>query len=99
MKKRFFVSFVLATLFVLLAINDALAFAAPAATSPFYEVYDFVVNTMLGGAVGFLAGLGVIGLGITQAVQHKFGPAVTALGSGVAIVNAPAIVTAVGVLF
>jgi hypothetical protein len=99
MKHQYSIALAALTAILILGAGNALAFTTPGAGSAFYEVYDFVVNKMLAGAIGFLAGLGVIGLGVAEAIQHKFGPAVTAICSGVAIVNAPAIVTALGLCF
>ena len=66
---------------------------------PFYDVYDIVVNSMLKGAVGFVAAILVFMMGIGLFFMQKIIPGVIAVVCAALIVKADGIVTSLGLLF
>ena len=47
-------------------MGQAMAFTAPAAGDFGYDVYDIVVNQLLGGPIGFIGGVALIVFGATK---------------------------------
>ena len=92
----------LALFTVVLLLAGALpsfAITAPATGSLFYDVYDIVVNSMLKGAVGFVAAILVFMMGIGLFFMQKIIPGVIAVVCAALIVKADAIVTSLGLIF
>ena len=75
------------------------AITAPTTGSLFYDVYDIVVNSMLKGAVGFVAAILVFMMGIGLFFMQKIIPGVIAVVCAALIVKADAIVTSLGLIF
>lgn len=81
----------------LLATASALAFA-PAGTGAI-ELYNFVVNDMLGGPIGTLAGVVAFGFGAYQVIgRSQFALGVPAIIGGVMILKLEDIMTSFGAL-
>ena len=92
----------LALVAIMLLLSSALpsfAITAPTSGSLFYDVYDIVVNSMLKGAVGFVAAILVFMMGIGLFFMQKIIPGVIAVVCAALIVKADAIVTSLGLLF
>jgi len=73
----------------------AMAFTAPAQTGLGYDVYDTIVNDVIGGPLGFI---GAVSLMIFGAFQIMSNWVITLLCviAGTVIINAEALVTALG---
>ena len=76
----------------------ALAISAPSSGSFAYDMYDIVVNKMLKGPIGFVAGLAAIAFGAASLVQARIMMAVPAILGGAAIIKADAITKSLGVV-
>jgi len=85
-------------LFVLTA-SQASAFTAPGAGSFAYTVYDVAVTQILGGAIGFVAGVGAMVFGAVLAIQQKVMGAVPSILGGAVLLNAETLVTTLGMTF
>ena len=75
------------------------AITAPASGSLFYDVYDIVVNSMLKGAIGFVAAILVLMMGIGLFFMQKIIPGVIAVVCAALVIKADAIVTSLGLMF
>lgn len=82
---------------LMLASVDASAWSAPTTTDTFYDVYDMVVNQFLKGPIGFVGGLGAIGVGIFSMVKANYGIAIPAIVAGGLLANADGITESLGV--
>ncbi|MEZ4566855.1 MAG: hypothetical protein R2860_07760 [Desulfobacterales bacterium] len=82
-----------------LAASQAGAFTAPAAGSFAYTVYDVAVTQILGGAIGFVAGVGAMVFGAVLAIQQKVMGAVPSILGGAVLLNAETLVTTLGMTF
>src|SRR6185369_4498674 len=64
----------------------AYAFIAPAPDSLGYFVYDFLVNTIMRGPIGFVGGVFCIALGARQLIHYNYaaaGPPFFGLSTGI----------------
>ena len=75
----------------------ATAFTAPTAGSLGYDVYDVVVNQMLGGPIGFVGGVVLIVWGASQ-VMRQWLTTVLCIIAGTVIIKGQTIVTSLGAL-
>jgi len=84
-------------LFMVSVASMVHAFAAPAAGSTAYDVYDIFVNQILQGPIGFAASVALIAFGIYMAVaQGAFGVAIMSIIGGGILYRADTIVTSLG---
>ena len=72
-------------LFMLLFAGAALAFNTPATTDPFYAAWNFVANTVIGGALGTCVALVGMAYGVYQFIKHPELGLMGTLGAGVGI--------------
>jgi len=85
--------------FLVLGLTQvALAISAPSSGSFAYDMYDIVVNKMLKGPIGFVAGLAAIAFGAVSLVQARIMMAVPAVLGGAAIIKADAITSSLGLV-
>ena len=75
------------------------AITAPTSGSLFYDVYDIVVNSMLKGAIGFVAAILVFMMGIGLFFMQKIIPGVIGVVCAALVIKADAIVTSLGLIF
>ena len=75
------------------------AITAPTSGSLFYDVYDIVVNSMLKGAIGFVAAILVFMMGIGLFFMQKIIPGVIGVVCAALVIKADAIVTSLGLMF
>ena len=75
------------------------AITAPTSGSLFYDVYDIVVNSMLKGAVGFVAAILVFMMGIGLFFVQKIIPGIIGVVCAALVIKADAIVTSLGLTF
>jgi len=75
------------------------AITAPTSGSLFYDVYDIVVNSMLKGAIGFVAAILVFMMGIGLFFVQKIIPGIIGVVCDALIIKADAIVTTLGLTF
>lgn len=88
--------YMLAAAFVLSTIApSAMAFTAPTAGDFAYDVYDIVVNSMLGGPIGFIGAIALIVWGATK-VMTNWMITVLCVISGTIIIKADALVATLG---
>jgi hypothetical protein len=73
------------------------AFVAPAAGSFGYDIYDTVVNQILGGPIGFVGGVFLIVWGATQ-LMRNWVMTIACVIAGTVLIKAPAILTSLGAL-
>ena len=79
----------------LLKMTAAMAFATPAAGSFGFDVYDIVVNQILGGPIGFVGGVALIVWGGAQVIKNWV-ITVLAIVAGTIIIRADTLVTSLG---
>lgn len=91
--------FILYTLAVGMVAAGAFAFAAPAAGTWGFEVYDVLVTRVLSGAIGFVAGVGAMVGGAIAAIQNKVFPGLVCIAGGVLMMNAESLLTTLGAIF
>ena len=72
-------------LLTLLFAGAALAFNPPATTDPFYAAWNFVANTVIGGALGTCVALIGMAYGVYQFIKHPELGLLGTLGAGVGI--------------
>ena len=75
------------------------AITAPTSGSLFYDVYDIVGNSMLKGAVGFVAAILVFMMGIGLFFVQKIIPGIIGVVCAALVIKADAIVTSLGLIF
>ena len=75
------------------------AFTSPSAGSFAYDVYDIVVNQILNGPIGTVAGLAAIVLGAIAAIRSQIMLAVPSIIGGAVLIKADAIAQSMGALF
>ncbi len=97
-KRILFLALVTAILFLAGAL-PSFALSAPTTGSMFYDVYDIVVNSMLKGAVGFVAAILIFMTGLGLFFMQKIIPGVIAVVCAALIIKADAIVSSLGLLF
>jgi len=88
-------------LLLLVFAGAALAFAPPATTDPFYAAWNFVANTVIGGALGTCVALVGMAYGVYQFIKHPELGLIGTLGAGVGIACLgllPTIVTGLGMI-
>ena len=96
--QRCFTAFLLMGLTFLMA-SGAHAVTAPAAGSLFYDAYDIVVNSMLKGAVGFVAAILIFALSIGLFLMQKVVPGIVGIVCAAILIKADTIVTSLGAVF
>jgi hypothetical protein len=79
----FFAFFIM--LMMLAFAAAAFAFAAPASTDPFYGAWNFVTNTVIGGALGTAVAICGMGYGVYQFIKHPELGLMATLGAGCGI--------------
>jgi len=85
---------------VAVTVSGVYAFnTAQAGTGFFSEGYTFLNDTVLGGPIASIAGLGICGFALWSLFQHQVARALTSALVGIGVVNLNAIVTSLGVLF
>ena len=88
-------------LLLLVFASAALAFSPPATTDPFYAAWNFVANTVIGGALGTCVALVGMAYGVYQFIKHPELGLIGTLGAGVGIACLgllPTIVTGLGMI-
>ena len=96
--QRCFTAFVLAV-FTFLMAGGAHAITAPATGSLFYDAYDIVINSMLKGAVGFVAAILIFALSIGLFLMQKVVPGIVGIVCAAILIKADTIVTSLGAVF
>lgn len=81
---------------VLLLQDAASAITAPAAGTFAYDVYDIVVDKMLKGPIGFVAGVIAMIVGAIAAIRAEFMLAIPAIVGGAILLKADSLVTSLG---
>ena len=87
---------ILASLLTLASLT-ATAFTAPAAGSFGYDIYDIVVNQILGGPIGFIGGVFLIVFGATK-VMTQWMMTVLCVIAGTILIRADDLVVTLGAL-
>ncbi len=72
---------------------------APTSVGWASEIYDMAVTNILNGPIGFVAGVGTMVAGAIAALQQKIFPGIVCLCAGALLMNAEALVTALGAVF
>ncbi|MEN6317929.1 MAG: hypothetical protein ABFD82_04135 [Syntrophaceae bacterium] len=70
---------------LLVCAGAALAFNPPASADPFYAAWNFVANTVIGGAMGTCVALIGMAYGVYQFIKHPELGLLGTLGAGVGI--------------
>jgi len=96
--QRCFTALVLMGITFLVA-GGAHAIVAPAAGSLFYDAYDIVINSMLKGAVGFVAAILIFALSIGLFLMQKVVPGIVGIVCAAILIKADTIVTSLGAIF
>ena len=96
--QRCFTALVLAGLTFLMA-GGAHAITAPATGSLFYDAYDIVINSMLKGAVGFVAAILIFAMSIGLFLMQKVVPGIVGIVCAAILIKADTIVTSLGAVF
>lgn len=96
MKKKLALYTVLTLLVMAFTSISAYAFTAPAATDIMYNVYDLIVNKMIGGGVTYIVGF----IGLCSAayfiMQQKIVPGLFIIIGSIIFLSAGSIATAFG---
>ena len=93
--------FIISTFLMLVFTSAAFAFAAPAATDPFFAAWNFVANTVIGGALGACVAVCGMGYGVYQFVKHPELGLMGTLGAGTGVAclgMLPTIVSGLGMV-
>lgn len=98
MKKSFSLGFMLAIAMLVMAAGQAFAVSVPTSGTFFYQGYDLVVNDILKGPVGFIAGVAVIVWGATMIPRGQYLPAIGTLLAGGAMLKADDITQTLGMI-
>ena len=98
MHKRKMLLMSLVAMIVTLAASQAMALVAPVAGSFGFEAYDFLINNILKGPFGAIAGILAIITGVVVMIQQKMVPAVLCILGGVLVINSDKIVTSLGMI-
>ena len=96
--QRCFTAFVLMGLTFLMA-GGAHAITAPASGSLFFDAYDIVINSMLKGAVGFVAAILIFAMSIGLFLMQKVVPGIVGIVCAAILIKADTIVTSLGAIF
>jgi len=96
--QRCFTALVLAV-FTFLMAGGAHAITAPATGSLFYDAYDIVINSMLKGAVGFVAAILIFAMSIGLFLMQKVVPGIVGIVCAAILIKADTIVTSLGAVF
>jgi len=80
---------------LLLGMPDAVAFSAPAAGTPGYEVYDLIVNDIIKGPIGQAGGVFFMAKGASELNQSPWKAGATVVGGGM-LFQAEALSTSFG---
>ncbi len=95
---RYYRIFAIMVLLFVATTPQSFAMVAPAAGSFAYDIYDIGVNSILKGAIGFMAGIAVLVVGIILVVRQMIVPGVFTTLSGAALLKADTIVTSMGLI-
>jgi hypothetical protein len=100
MKRKHIVAILNILGILVLAAGAAWAFTEPASGTLAYRIYDVAVNQILQGPIGYVGGLGLVGMGLYSAVmgQGGAGRAILCLLSGGALAGANVITNSLGFL-
>ncbi len=96
--QRCFTALMLAGLTFLMA-GGAHAITAPTAGGLFYDAYDIVINSMLKGAVGFVAAILIFAMSIGLFLMQKVVPGIVGIVCAAILIKADTIVTSLGAIF
>jgi hypothetical protein len=96
--QRCFAALVLIGLTFLMA-GGAHAITAPATGGLFFDAYDIVVNSMLKGAVGFVAAILIFAMSIGLFLMQKVVPGIVGIVCAAILIKADTIVTSLGAVF
>ncbi len=96
--QRGFTAFTLAGLTFLMA-GGAHAITAPTSGTLFYDAYDIVINSMLKGAVGFVAAILIFAMSIGLFLMQKVVPGIVGIVCAAILIKADTIVTSLGAIF
>jgi len=83
---------------VVLLTGTAMAYTGDT-TGTAGELYDVVINQLLNGPVGFVAGASALIFGVASLVMGRITPAVLSLVGGALLIKAPDIATSLGMIF
>ena len=86
-----------ALMFSMMVAPAAFAITAPAAGSFAYDLYDFVVNDLLLGAPGFVAGVLIMAVAAINLSKNWIGAIAGMLG-GVLLLNAHTLTASLGIV-
>ena len=96
--QRCFTALVLAG-FTFLVAGGAHAITAPATGTLFFDAYDIVINSMLKGAVGFVAAILIFAMSIGLFLMQKVVPGIVGIVCAAILIKADTIVTSLGAVF
>ena len=83
---------------VLAAPKAAEAFAAPAAGTFAFDIYDIGINQILKGPIGFAAGVGAMVAAAVMAIRQMLLPAAATVLGGAFLLKADSVVASLGAL-
>ncbi len=90
-----FLLIVIGAFLLLAGMPEAIAFSAPSAGTPGYEVYDLVVNDVIKGPIGQAGGVFFMAKGSSELNQSPWKAGATILGGGM-LFQAEALSTSFG---
>jgi hypothetical protein len=96
--QRCFTALMLAGLTFLMA-GGAHAITAPATGTLFFDAYDIVINSMLKGAVGFVAAILIFAMSIGLFLMQKVVPGIVGIVCAAILIKADTIVSSLGAIF
>jgi hypothetical protein len=96
--RRCFTALALAGLTFLIT-GGAHSITAPAAGGLFYDAYDIVINSMLKGAVGFVAAILIFAMSIGLFLMQKVVPGIVGIVCAAILIKADTIVSSLGAIF
>lgn len=97
-KKEIVALTVLGAACILAAPKAAEAFAAPAAGTFAFDIYDIGVNQILKGPIGFAAGVGSMVAAAVMAIRQMLLPAAATVLGGAFLLKADSVVSSLGAL-
>jgi hypothetical protein len=97
MNKRLAI-FLMVSLMVMGLTQVVMAITAPTSGSFAYDMYDIVVNKMLKGPVGFVAGLAAIAFGAVNLIQARIMAALPAILGGALLIKADTVTSSLGLV-
>ncbi|MEM3771631.1 MAG: hypothetical protein QXW80_04925 [Candidatus Micrarchaeia archaeon] len=82
-----------------LLASGAVAITTPSQGSFAYDLYDIVVEKLLKGPAGFVAGCGAVIYGAASLIMGRILPAVLGIAGGALLIKADSIAQSLGLLF